>query len=88
VTPAGNLFGGHVLARPVLDKEDRTMAEKKTLAQREKELQTLLATPAGRAEIQELEDRYYTAGARMRPARSSVITYLLVYEREQGFLTT
>jgi hypothetical protein len=62
------------------------MAEKKTLAEREKELQALLATPAGRAEIQELEARYSAAGARIRPARCSVITYLLVYEREQGYL--
>jgi hypothetical protein len=60
------------------------MPPTKTLVVREKELQTLIATPAGRAELLELEARYYAAGARLRPEKASLITYILVYEREQG----
>lgn len=62
------------------------MTAKKTLQQREKELQTLLASPAGRDEIQKLESRYSEAGGRTRPAKASVITYILVYEREHGLI--
>jgi hypothetical protein len=62
------------------------MTVKKTLAQRQKELQSLLAHPAGRKELQELECRYQAAGGRVRPQRSSVITYILVYERERGLI--
>jgi len=61
-------------------------AQKKTLAHREKELQALLATPAGRATLQELITRYQTSSGRIRPAKSSIITYLLVHEREQGLI--
>jgi hypothetical protein len=39
------------------------MSPKKTLAQRQKELQALLATPAGREELQALGARYHAAGA-------------------------
>ena len=62
------------------------MNPKSTLPEREKELQALLATAAGRKELQELECRYQAAGARLRPARMSVITYLLVHEREHGLI--
>ena len=62
------------------------MTLKKTLPQREKELQCLLATPAGRKELQELDRRYQAARGRMRPANTSVITYILVYERERGLI--
>ncbi len=58
----------------------------KTLPQRQKELQALLATPAGRRELEELEARYRAATGRLRSANSSVITYLLVHEREQGLI--
>jgi len=64
------------------------MIPKKTLPQREKELQALLANPEGRKELQELECRYHAAGGRVRPERASVITYILVYEREQGLIST
>jgi hypothetical protein len=60
------------------------MAEKKNLRQREKELQGLLATPAGRDELRELASRYDAAGGRVRPERASVVTYILVYERERA----
>ena len=62
------------------------MTLKKTLPQREKELQSLLATPAGRKELQELDRRYQAAGGRMRPANTSLITYILVHERGQGLI--
>ena len=63
-----------------------TMATKKTLPEREKELQSLLATPVGRAELQQLESRYAAAGGSLRPGTASLITYLLVYEREHGLI--
>ena len=59
---------------------------KKTLRQREDELRSLLATPAGRIELQVLEARYAAAAGKVRPARASLITYLLVYEREHGLI--
>ncbi len=62
------------------------MAPKKTLRQREKELQSLLATEEGRAELQSLALRYGAARDRLRPERTSVVTYLLVHEREQGLI--
>jgi hypothetical protein len=62
------------------------MTPKKTLQQREKELQSLLATPAGRNELQELGSRYSAAGGKVRPERASVITFILVYERERGLI--
>ena len=63
------------------------MTSNKSLADRERELQAMLATPAGRVQLQELESRYSAAGGRLRPARTSIITYLLVYEREQGLVS-
>ena len=62
------------------------MPEKKTLQKREKELQSLLATPAGRDELQHLGARYAAASGRVRPGKASVITYILVYERERGLI--
>ena len=62
------------------------MPEKKTLQQREKELQSLLAKPEGRKELQELESRYQAAGSTVRPEKASVITYILVHERKMGLI--
>ena len=62
------------------------MAPKRSLPERERELQALLATPAGRAELLELESRYSAAGGGLRPGGASLITYLLVYEREHGLI--
>jgi hypothetical protein len=62
------------------------MLTPKTLQQREKELRALLTTPSGREELQQLESRYHAASGRLRPARTSVITYILVHEREQGLM--
>jgi hypothetical protein len=62
------------------------MLATKTLPEREKELQSLLATEAGREELQTLEFQYQEAGARHRPERMSVITYILVHERVHGII--
>jgi hypothetical protein len=63
------------------------MSPKKTLQQREKELQALLATPAGRKELHDLASQYQEASDELRPARTSVITYILVHERDQGLIS-
>lgn len=68
--------------------ERSSMPTPKTLPQRERELQSLLATIAGRKELQELESRYHTASGKIRPSKTSVITYILVHEREQGLIRT
>jgi hypothetical protein len=62
------------------------MPQKKTIAERQAELQALLATPAGKAELQELESRYEEASGRPRVGKRSIITYILVYERGQGLI--
>jgi len=59
---------------------------KKTLKEREQELQSLLATPEGRKELEELERRYGVASGRARSVKSSIITYLLVHERNIGLI--
>lgn len=64
------------------------MHSKRTLQQREKELQSLLATSAGRTELHELESRYYKASDRLRPPKTSVVTYILVHERERGLISS
>jgi hypothetical protein len=62
------------------------MTLKKTLQQREKELQALLATTGGQADLQELEARYLATGSQLRSQRTSLITYILVYERAHGLI--
>jgi hypothetical protein len=62
------------------------MPAKKSLHLREKELQSLMATSAGREELQALAARYCAEAGRFRPERSSVITFILVHEREQGLI--
>jgi hypothetical protein len=61
------------------------MTRKKSLQQREKELQSLLMTPTGREEILKLQS-LYAAESRLRPAKGSAITYILVHERENGLI--
>ena len=56
----------------------------KTIQERQKELQALLATPAGQEELRKLEARCQAAGERPRSAKESVITYILVHERTHG----
>jgi hypothetical protein len=62
------------------------MSPTKSLSERQKELQALLATPSGQAQLRELEARYSAATGRLRPGRASLITYILVYERELGLI--
>ena len=62
------------------------MQATKTLTEREKELQALLATREGKAQLEALADRYYASGGRSRPPRTSLVTYLLVHEGEWGLI--
>ena len=39
-----------------------------------------------RKELGELESRYREASGRLRPASTSIITYILVHEREAGLI--
>ena len=61
---------------------------KKTLQQREKELQALLATEAGREEFRGLVACYQEAGGRVLPEGASVVTYILVHERQHSLLAS
>ncbi len=63
------------------------MIPKKTLQEREQELQALLATPAGQKEISELEAQYQKASGKLKPGKTSSITYILVHERDQGLIS-
>lgn len=62
------------------------MVMAKTLEVRQKELQSLLATPAGRTQLEELADQYANASDRIRPSGTSVITYIVVHERASGHI--
>ena len=62
------------------------MSPKQSFIQRERELQSLLATPAGRDTLRTLSRRYSAAGGRIRPERASLVTYILVHERERGLI--
>jgi hypothetical protein len=64
------------------------MSAKKTLAERERELQALLATPQGRADLEGLAARYEAQGGGPRAGGASVVTYILVYERTRGLIRT
>jgi hypothetical protein len=59
---------------------------KKRLNQRQAELQPLLATRKGREELEALATRYYAANGRIRVEGTSLITYILVHEREKGLV--
>ena len=63
------------------------MTPTKTLRQREQELRALLATPAGREELQNLASRYHAVSDKPRPAGTSVITYIVVHERGLGLIS-
>jgi hypothetical protein len=63
------------------------MTAKKTLQQRTQELQLQLTNPAGRKELQELAARYDEASGKPKPLRASVITWILVHERERGLIS-
>ena len=62
------------------------MTPMKSVPQREKELQSLLVTAAGRNALDELAARYCAAGGRVRPEGTSVVTHILVHERQHGLI--
>jgi hypothetical protein len=62
------------------------MPSTKTLEEREKELQALFATPEGKTHLEALAARYGTATGRHRPPKTSLITYLIVQERDRGLI--
>ena len=62
------------------------MTAKKTRLEREKELQTLLGSLAGKAELEALADRYAASSQTIRPGRTSLVTYILVCERERDII--
>ena len=45
-----------------------------TRLKREKELQTMLGSHAGKAELEALADRYAASSQRIRPGRMSLVT--------------
>jgi hypothetical protein len=62
------------------------MQQKKTLKVRETELRALLTTAEGRAELEGLAARYGEANGRVRPVKTSLVTYIIVHERETGLI--
>jgi len=62
------------------------MRQAKALHDREKELQALFSTPQGRKELEALASGYEANGGRSRPPRTSLITYILVHERDKGLI--
>ena len=62
-------------------------SSKKTLQQRERELQALLATPEGRKDLDDLAAGYAAASGRALARKRSVVTFILVYERERGLIS-
>jgi hypothetical protein len=62
------------------------MQASKSLQERQNELRALLATREGRAELEGLAARYHAAGGRVRVEGTSLITYILVCERERGLI--
>jgi hypothetical protein len=67
-------------------RKGQIMTSRKTLQEREKELQCLLATPEGRKELTQLEARYHAVSGKLRPPSTSIVTYILVHEREHGLI--
>ena len=63
------------------------MTPKKTLRQREQELRVLLPTPEGKLQLQELASRYALVSGHYVPEGASLITYILVHERERGLIS-
>ena len=62
------------------------MTAKKTLPERERELQAQIRTPEGKAALEELASRYAEAGGVLCGDGLSPITCILVHEREKGLI--
>ncbi len=61
------------------------MKPAKTISEREKELNALLTTPAGRAQLRDLKTKYETEG-KLSEVGTSVISYILVREKEKRLI--
>jgi hypothetical protein len=62
------------------------MSSLKSLREREKELKALLQFPEGKAQLQQLAARYAADSGQTLPSRTSLITYILVHERQHGLI--
>jgi hypothetical protein len=62
------------------------MSSLKSLREREKELKALLPSPEGKAQVQQLAARYAANSGQTLPTRTSLITYILVHERQHGLI--
>ncbi len=62
------------------------MVATKTVQEREKELKAMLAVAEGRAELEALASRYAAGGGRIWPTGRSVVTYIIVHERQSGLI--
>jgi hypothetical protein len=62
------------------------MTRSRSLHEREKELRALLATPAGREELEATVDRYTKENGKGLSPRASPITFILVHERVKGLI--
>jgi len=62
------------------------MRPKKPRQEREKELQALLKTPEGQAELERLAALYCAVSGKVWAEGTSVITYLIVHERQKGLI--
>src|SRR5207249_3972922 len=66
---------GYTGVSPTPPRRRSAMPTPKTRHEREKELQALLATPEGQAELRALGERYEAAGGRVLHASKSIVTY-------------
>ena len=71
---------------PITRPKEAVCVRRKASTRGERELHTLLAAPAGRDELRDLSYRYSAAGGRVRPECASLVTYILVHEREGGLI--
>lgn len=62
------------------------MTPQKKLQDRERELQILHSTPAGLIELKAIAAEYARVNDRPFPEGESVITYILVYERDKKLI--
>jgi hypothetical protein len=62
------------------------MPRQKTRQEREKELQALLRTAEGRAELESLAALYAAVSGKPWGEGTSLVTYLLVHERQKGLI--
>jgi hypothetical protein len=63
-----------------------TIAKTKKLHVRERELQDLHSTPLGLMELKSIAAEYARASGKPFPEGESVITYILIYERDRGLI--